>query len=157
MSSTHDVTAFQLAVREWMVACFGADDTDGVEIRAWRFLEEANELGQAAGVTREDAHRLVDYVYGRPVGEPLQEVGGVGITLMGLCSALNVSASEAFLFELGRVWLKLPQIRAKNAAKKADSALPGNTSAGVAPMNILRCVNCLGEPHMGPCHPANAP
>ena len=38
-----------------------------------RFLEEALELVQACGATASEAHQLVDYVYGRPVGEPAQE------------------------------------------------------------------------------------
>lgn len=117
--------SFQARVAEWVRECFGADDAANVRLRAHRFLEESNELGQAVGVTREEAHQLVDYVYGRPVGEPAQEVGGVGITLAGVCNALDISVTDANETELTRCWHFIERIRAKNLTKKADSALPG--------------------------------
>ncbi len=42
------------------------------------------ELVQAVGTSREDALRLVEYVYTRPVGELRQEIGGVMVTLAAL-------------------------------------------------------------------------
>ncbi len=116
---------FQSRVVDWIRQCFGPADLAGVRIRAHRFVEEANELGQAAGVTREEAHQLVDYVYGRPVGVAPQEVGGVMVTLAGLCHALRVNQRYAAESELTRCWDKIETIRAKNLRKKADSALPG--------------------------------
>ncbi len=79
--------SFQARVAAWMRACFDASiAADPIE-RNHRFLEEALELVQARGCTASEAHQLVDYVFGRPVGDPFQEVGGVEVTLAALCSA----------------------------------------------------------------------
>jgi NTP pyrophosphatase (non-canonical NTP hydrolase) len=106
------------------VACFGDGSGVKLDVRAWRFFEEATELVQAVGTTREDAHRLVDYVFDRPVGEPSQEVGGVMITLAGLCLSAGIDLHDAGETELARVWTKIDLIRAKNAAKPMHSPLP---------------------------------
>lgn len=119
---------FQARVAPWMAACFGAViATDRVE-RNNRFLEEALELAQACGGTASEAHQLVDYVYGRPVGEPSQEVGGVMVTLATLCLANMLDMHEAAETELSRIWGKIPQIRAKQAAKPKHGPLPEEPS-----------------------------
>jgi len=88
--------------------------------RVMRVLEEALELAQAEGVTSEEAHRLTEYVFGRPLGDPLQELGGVRLTLLGYAAARGVSADEAELTELQRVLSKDPEhFRRRNAEKKA--------------------------------------
>lgn len=116
--------SFQSRVAPWMQACFGeAISRDGIE-RNHRFLEEALELVQACGCTADEAHQLVDYVYGRPVGDPSQEVGGVMVTLAAHCLAHGVDMHEAGETELGRIWTKVEQIRAKQAAKPKHSPLP---------------------------------
>jgi hypothetical protein len=118
------VVDYQARVHDWIVACFGADiGADRVE-RNHRFIEEALELVQATGCTQSEAHQLVDYVYGRPVGEPHQEVGGVMNTLAALCTANNLDMAQAGEDELARVWTKVKAIRAKQAAKPKHSPLP---------------------------------
>ena len=116
---------YQDRVRDWLYACFGAEiATDRIE-RGQRFLEEALELAQAGDITADDAHRLVDYVYGRPQGVLFQEVGGVMTTLAALCQAYpNLYLHEAAETELARVWRKVDEIRAKQAAKPKGSPLP---------------------------------
>src|ERR1019366_7187801 len=77
---------FQRRLWPWMTECFGPTiPLDKME-RNHRFLEEALELVQACYCTADEAHQLVDYVYGRPVGEKSQEVGGVVVTLAALCN-----------------------------------------------------------------------
>lgn len=116
---------FQQRVAEWMRACFTpAITTDKVE-RNHRFLEEALELVQAGGCTKEEALQLVDYVYGRPVGELPQEVGGVAVTLAALCSAYEIDLQQCADDEVERVWQLIEKIRAKQAAKPKFSPLPG--------------------------------
>ena len=116
--------SFQNRVRPWMVECFGIMiAADPVE-RNHRFLEEAIELVQACGCTRDEAHQLVDYVYGRDVGEINQEIGGVMVTLAALCLANDLDMHEAGETELSRVWTKVDEIRAKQAAKPKHSPLP---------------------------------
>jgi hypothetical protein len=117
--------SYQSRVDAWMVECFGREiSADQVE-RCYRFLEEALELVQALGCTRGDALKLVDYVYGRPEGDPGQEVGGVMVTLAALCNARGLNLVDCGEIELARVWTKMPQIRAKQAAKDIRSPLPG--------------------------------
>ena len=116
--------SFQARVDEWIQHCFGPEiGADRVE-RNHRFIEEALELVQAGGCTASEAHQLVDYVFGRPVGEMRQEVGGVMNTLAAFCSAHGVDLDEAAETELRRVWAKSDQIRAKQAAKPKYSPLP---------------------------------
>lgn len=114
----------QERVKPWMAACFGPAISTDKQERNHRFLEEALELVQACGATQSEAHQLVDYVYGRPVGEPKQEVGGVMITLAALCLAQQMDMHDAGEVELARIWTKVEQIRAKQAAKPKHSPLP---------------------------------
>lgn len=108
-----------------MVECFGLNWASNPLIRNYRFLEEALELVQACGATQQEAHQLVDYVYGRPAGEKEQEVGGVMLTLAALCLAQGLSMADAGEKELARVWTKVEQIRAKEKMKPKNSPLPG--------------------------------
>lgn len=115
---------FQSRVNPWMQECFGPEiSADGME-RNHRFLEEALELVQSTGCTQSEAHQLVDYVYGRPVGDPRQEVGGVMVTLAALCLAHGFDMHADGETELSRIWTKVDKIRAKQAAKPKHSPLP---------------------------------
>jgi len=117
--------SFQALVAKWMAATFDeATCKDRME-RNHRFLEEALELAQSLDCTREEALQLVDYVFGRPVGEPAQEVGGVMVTLAALCTPAGIDLEQASENELNRIWTKIDQIRAKQAAKPKHGPLPG--------------------------------
>ena len=117
---------FQERVMHWADCCFGLPRTrwNGTRERCNRFIEEALELCQAFDMSREDAHKIVDYVYNRPMGVCSQEVGGVMVTLAVLCAAHGLDMAQCGETELVRVWLKIEQVRLKQATKKADSALP---------------------------------
>lgn len=85
-SSRQPATAFQQRVLPWMLDCFGEKIAGDQRERNHRFLEEALELVQACQCTADEAHQLVDYVFGRPAGEKEQEVGGRSAErLMPLC------------------------------------------------------------------------
>jgi hypothetical protein len=116
--------AYQYRVNAWMLACFGDAIARDLTERNHRFLEEALELVQATGCTASEAHQLVDYVFGRAIGQPHQETGGVMVTLAALCSAAGLTLDAAAEDELARVWTKVEQIRAKQAAKPKHSPLP---------------------------------
>lgn len=118
--------SFQRRVGGWVLACFGSDIAKNKAERNHRFLEEALELVQACGCIKEDAHLLVEYVYGRDIGKPHQEVGGTMITLTALCNANGISLDDAAEDELERCYDKIEQIRRKQAAKIKDSALPSS-------------------------------
>lgn len=118
---------FQQRVQTWMLECFGqAIAADRAE-RNHRFLEEALELVQSLDCSADEAHRLVDYVYGRPTGEPVQEAGGVMVTLAALCLANGLDMAGAGEQELTRISQpdKVLHIREKQRSKPAMSPLPG--------------------------------
>ncbi len=121
---TEEPAPFQQRVQPWLMACFGPMIAGDREERNHRLLEESLELVQACGCSASEAHQLVDYVYGRPVGEPMQEVGGVMVTLAALCLANGLDMHAAGETELARIWTKVEAIRAKQAAKPKHSPLP---------------------------------
>lgn len=128
-ASSHDPfdDPFQDRVHKWMQATFDAETVANKSERNHRFLEESLELVQSLGCTQSEAHMLVDYVFGRPVGECEQETGGVMVTLAALANASNIRVNRAAENELARCWTKIEQIRAKQAAKPKHSPLPGPT------------------------------
>lgn len=118
------LSSYQQRVERWLDACFPpAVRSDRAE-RTHRFLEEALELAQANGCSRDDALALVEYVFGRPVRRPDQEVGGVMVTLAGLCSASGINMDDAGDRELERNWDRIETIRTKQQAKPHGSPLP---------------------------------
>lgn len=119
-----EITSYQARVEQWLEACFPpAVRADRAE-RTHRFLEEALELAQANGCSRLDAIALVEYVFGRPQGQPDQEVGGVMVTLASLCSASAINMDQAGARELERNWARIDAIRAKQQSKPHGSPLP---------------------------------
>lgn len=121
------VAEFQSHVNAWMQRCFGPVISADRRERNHRFLEEALELVQSLDCTREEAHQLVDYVFGRPVGEPRQEMGGVMVTLAALANATDLKMGRDGATELDRVNSPeiIEKIRRKQAAKPQFSPLPG--------------------------------
>jgi hypothetical protein len=115
---------FQQRVAEWLSACFPPSVCADREERTHRFLEESLELAQASGCSREDAHRLVDYVFSRPIGRLELEVGGVMVTLAGLCAAAGIDMNAAANSELDRNWSRIELIRRKQESKPIGSPLP---------------------------------
>jgi hypothetical protein len=114
----------QLEARRWAKYVFGEEVADDVLLRTLRFAEEAVELTQACGLARSDIHKMVDIVYDRPVGVVRQEVGGVMLTLLVLCSApaVDVLLDAAVSDELARVWT--PELIAKVRARQATKPVP---------------------------------
>ena len=107
-------------------ALFHDDPTDVAE-RLARFFEEVNETCQAFGMSREDAHKLVDYTYSRPVGDPAKEIGAAMLTLASLSvvAGLDLSAcAEADLEKLQRPET-IARIRAKRSTRHGLGPLPG--------------------------------
>ena len=121
---TDAARSFQMRVDPWLLECFGEAIARDAQERNHRFLEESLELVQACGCTASEAHQLVDYVFGRPVGVIAQETGGVMVTLAALCIAHGTDMHLAGETELNRIWTMVEQIRAKQAAKPKHSPLP---------------------------------
>lgn len=120
------VETYQNRVATACATVFDGDPTDIAERRD-RFAEEALETCQAFGMTREDMRALVDYTFGRPVGEPAKEIGAAMTTLASLCvySGHNLMAcAEADLAKLQRPET-VARIRAKRATRHGRGSLPG--------------------------------
>lgn len=111
----------QQLIMNWIRDTFGVIpglDVESPRERAMRFLEEAIELCQAAGLTQGDVYSMARYTYGRPAGVLSQEVGGVTVTLYALCEVLGVSAAQAEFDEIGRVMDISPdKFQARHVAK----------------------------------------
>ncbi len=125
---------FQAGVAEWMGQCFLPSLYSNMTERGDRLLEEVLELLQAHGYDSARVPTLVDYVFGRPVGEPVQEVGGVMVTLAGYCWVAGIDMHAAGDAELARINQSdvMAKIRAKQEAKNAlhfDTPLPGDPAA----------------------------
>lgn len=109
---------------DWAVRSFGAEHVYNKSVRALRLAEEAIELAQALGVSREKMHEQVDAVFNRPVGEPWQEMGGVMVTATILCLAtFSHYPDEALFDELRRVLEKSPEHFAKRNEEKIKLGL----------------------------------
>lgn len=145
---------FQSGVARWMGECFMPSLYSNMTERGDRLLEEVLELLQAHGYDQARVATLADYVYGRPVGEPAQEVGGVMVTLAGYCWIAGLDMHAAGSDELARITQPevMAKIRAKQEAKNAlhfDTPLPG----GAASARVLTCVYCGHEyPQDTPTH-----
>lgn len=112
---------------DWMEQCFGPAIARNKIERNYRFLEEALELVQANGCTKEDALKLVDYTFSRPPGQPHQEAGGVMVTLAALCTPCGIDLNNAAVSELERISEPemMQKIRNKQASKPMrDGPLP---------------------------------
>ena len=115
---------FQRRVVAWLMECFPMEVCRDRAERNHRFLEESLELVQSLGCTRDEAHQLVDYVFARPSGDPVQELGGVVVTIAALCWPNDLDMEAAAETELARIWKKIDVIRAKQATKPKHSPLP---------------------------------
>lgn len=123
-SGSNSSEGFQERVADWLIACFGADAASDRLDRTHRFLEEALELVQAAGCSRNDALALVDYVFSRPAGTVAAETGGVMVTLAGMAQAHGIDVTAAGEAELERNHQRTAEIRAKRDRKPRNSPLP---------------------------------
>lgn len=108
---------------EWAVRCFGLDHCENLALRSQRTLEESAELSQALGLSRENAHKTIDAVYDRPVGEPQQEIGGILHTVGILCESMSLDPDVLHEREVRRVLKKSPEHFAKRNQEKLDLGL----------------------------------
>jgi len=128
---------FQMRVNRWMLQCFSRVVVQDKLERCHRFYEESTELVQSAGMPREDAHRLVDYTYDRPVGELEQEAGGVLVTLGAWANTFGINLAVCGNVELDRAWENIDKIRSKQATKPKFSPLPQPAAAPIDYRELL--------------------
>lgn len=125
-TSVEPGATYQARVKGWLLECFGPVIAGDLVERGDRFIEEALELLQSADYPPERVAALTAYVWGRPKGEPSQEVGGVMVTLAAYCWAHGLDLDASAETELARILQPevREKIKAKQAAKPTGSALP---------------------------------
>ena len=82
------------------------------------------ELAQAAGGSPEEIHALIDYVFDRPSHQVAEEVGGVLVTLAGLCETSVIDMAQAGDAELQSNYARIDAIREKRRNRRGNSPLP---------------------------------
>lgn len=117
MSMEKTPYSFQVRCLKWILAWLNSKLVWNKQERNQRFLEEALELVQSLDMDKDTAHKLVDYVFGRPKGEPKQELGGVMNTLAILSETNSMSMWQAAEEELSRCWDNIELIKAKQKLK----------------------------------------
>lgn len=94
----------QQRILAWAIDVFGHHKACTMAIRGNRFLEEAIEVAQAAGVHEDVAHHIVKGVYSRKTGQLKQEIGAAGITLLSLAELAGIDADHEEAIEMYRVF-----------------------------------------------------
>ena len=79
--------SLQTRLCAWLNECVGKRDAEDKDERDARFLEEAIELMQARGRSKEEIHQMVESVYAKPVGQVPQEIAGTLMTLFALAQS----------------------------------------------------------------------
>lgn len=92
----------QEAALAWAVDTFGDIAKDPHE-RACRFVEEAIELAQAAGIDRDTLGKIIERVYSRNPGDLRKEVGQAALTIELFAEVLHIDAGRAAQAEYSRV------------------------------------------------------
>lgn len=130
--------AFQARALTLFEAAIGDDPSDLPE-RVARFAEEALELAQALHMTEDDARRVLEYVFGRPRGEPAQEFGGTLATLAVLASYAGEDLMRCGEADIAR-WADpafIARLRMKRAGRHGRGPLPGATPPQPTATNTL--------------------
>lgn len=148
----------QNIVFEWGARCFGMPHMRDKRARSIRLLEEAIEVCQCNDVPVDQVKLCADIVYGRPVGQPFKELGGVGVTWLAACSAYGFAPETVLEREVERILgLSAEHFAARNAEKMA-AGLTGHancaecgTSAAILKPGMkpndkkLYCEACIGS------------
>lgn len=144
----------QSRIAAWVRTTFDEATATNIPERALRLAEEALELTQACGVEAVVLHRLVDYVFSRPTGEPAQEIAGTMVTLYSAAHALGVDADAAFEAELERI--QQPEVieRVRRRQDEKRAALVGNVERAPSfvdqstqrPGHISGCASEIARP-----------
>lgn len=123
---TARAASYQARINRWMMECFGSEIAADQTERGDRLLEEVLELLQSKGYDFARIPQLVEYVAGRPPGDPDQELGGVSVCLFAAANAYDLDLGAAAERELARISEPetMAKIRAKQAAKPSMSPLP---------------------------------
>lgn len=103
----------------WLKRCFSDNVATDPKERLIRAYEELCELCQEEEVPLDLLIAQVEHTYSRPVGERIQEVGGVMVCLLAYAEARGIDLTAAWELEFNRINDPdtIVKIRAKHAAK----------------------------------------
>ncbi len=105
---------------DWAKRSFGEEQMTNGALRSLRCAEEAVELAQSWEVPRDMMHLLIDEVYDKKPGDPVQELGGVALTATLMAGVYGLDLDAFLEKELRRVLAKSPEHFAqRNADKEA--------------------------------------
>lgn len=123
---------YQSTVRDWVIRTFGFAVYADKQERAERVAEEAVEVVQAAGLSRERMHQIVDWIYSKEPGDLKREIGGLLIPLSALASVHKIELEETVNTEVMIAGTNSIRIAAKNLRKKEElnAMFPPNNTAG---------------------------
>lgn len=137
----------QDVVTQWAIRCFGAEHVYDPKVRAVRLVEEAVEFAQSVGADPAQLQGLVDYVYNRAPGKPVQELGGVGVTLLAAASAIGANAEVVIAEEIARVLAKPEKHFTLRNQGKIDKGFTGAAPPSLpkAGETAWKCSECDGD------------
>ena len=110
----------QIEAERLIRVTWGDRSFESLPERGARVGEEGIETMQSCGVSREQAHKIVDMVYDKPVGHLPQEIAGVAFTLLALCANRGLRLDEVVHAEMVRFKSKDPQHYRDKQKLKAD-------------------------------------
>lgn len=93
----------QIEVEKWVIKTFGSQCLHSIEERVLRVVEEAIELAQAEMVPREKIEALLSHVFSKEPGNPKQELGGLGVTVLAYAASKRINCDTMELIELERI------------------------------------------------------
>jgi len=93
----------QTDILQWANGTFGVATADNTGERIRRFAEESVELAQTVGLEKQALLDLIEHVYAKPAGNLAQEIGQVGVSLLGLAEHLGINVDEEERAEFERI------------------------------------------------------
>lgn len=122
------VDAFLREVRHWKLATFSRETLTDLQAQTIVLIEEALEVGQSVGLTKDDVLARLSQVYSKEPGELWKELGGVAVTWAGVVGAAGHSAKYICKSALQDCWSRQEEIKRKHLTKSAigrGKAVPG--------------------------------
>ncbi len=123
----------QREILQWAITTFGTSTADNTGERIRRFAEEAVELAQAVGLDKQAMLDILEHVYAKPAGNIKQEIGQVGVSLLGVAEHLNISADREEHAEFERLKSLPAHYWQARQNAKADKGIGLASTAEVKP------------------------
>lgn len=144
-----EIHRVQMKLHRWVRETFGDKAATDRHERIARLLEEVVELAQAEALPGVKVKAIVDRVYGRPMGDPRAEVGGVAVTLLAYLASRDWSFVERLRTELDRIYAIPKATWEKRHAQKAADGI----AIDLAPIALCPACRRVGRERGGAAAP----